>query len=54
MGSDYWKQLDKFIEKELYSEHKAIDKNDMKLYTITDDIEEALTIIRKAPIRRQN
>lgn len=51
-GSDFWNPLDKFIEKHMYNAHKTIDKKEMSLYTITDNIAEAIKIIRKAPLRR--
>jgi uncharacterized protein (TIGR00730 family) len=54
MGSDYWNELDKFIEKTVYETHKAINKDDRKLYIITDDIDHAADIVRHAPIRRQD
>lgn len=51
-GKKYWKDLDRYIKKNLYKgDFPKIDKTDMDLYTITDDIDEALEIIRKAPIR---
>lgn len=54
MGSDYWNELDAFIEKQLSTVHKTIDKDDRKLYIISDDIEHITEIIRHAPIRRQD
>ncbi len=54
LGSDYWNELDKFIEKTVYEKHKAIDKDDRKLYLITDDVEQVADIVRHAPIRRQD
>lgn len=51
VGKDYWDPLNEFIQKSIYDEHKAIDKADMKLYTITDDIDEVIRIIKKAPLR---
>jgi uncharacterized protein (TIGR00730 family) len=54
MGSDYWSELDAFIEKQVYEKHNAIDKDDRKLYLISDDVEEIAKIIRHAPIRRQD
>lgn len=50
-GKDFWDPLNTFIRKHLYNSHKSIDLKDMELYTITDDIEEALRIIKRAPIR---
>ncbi len=37
LGEDYWKYLLKFIEKSLYKE-KMIDKSDLDIITLTDDI----------------
>lgn len=54
MGSDYWNELDAFIEKQVYEKHQAINKDDRKLYLITDDVEQVADIIRHAPIRRQD
>jgi uncharacterized protein (TIGR00730 family) len=54
MGSDYWDGLDEFIEKIVYKKHKAIDKDDRKLYVISDDVQKIAEIIRHAPIRRQD
>lgn len=54
MGKDYWGELDKFIEKTVYKKHKAINKDDRKLYIITDNVEKAADIVRHAPIRRQD
>lgn len=49
-GKKYWGGLDKFIRKFLLK-NERIDKEDLELYTITDDFDEAIDIIRKAPIR---
>lgn len=49
-GKKFWKGLDKFIKKTLLKTEK-IDATDINLYTITDDIDEIIEIIRKAPIR---
>ncbi len=37
VGSDYWKYLIKFFKKSLY-ENKMIDKKDLDIFTLTDDI----------------
>ena len=51
-GKEYWKDLDVYIRKHLLGgDFEKIDKQDLDLYTITDDIDEALSIINKAPIR---
>jgi uncharacterized protein (TIGR00730 family) len=49
-GSYFWKPLEEFI-KEFLVKNGKIDAEDMKLFIITDSIEEALTIIKNAPIR---
>jgi uncharacterized protein (TIGR00730 family) len=51
-GKKYWKNLDKFIKKNLLKgDFAKIDEKDLDLYTITDSIDEALEIIKNAPIR---
>ena len=49
-GKSYWKHIDKVIKK-LLLKKKLIDPQDPKLYTITDSIDEAVEIIKQAPIR---
>lgn len=49
-GKKYWKGLDKYIKKHLEKGEK-ISVGDRDLYYITDNIDEAIDIIRKAPIR---
>ncbi|TSC63926.1 MAG: hypothetical protein G01um101491_417 [Parcubacteria group bacterium Gr01-1014_91] len=44
-GKDYWEPLLSFIEKTVYGEHSAIDKTDMKLYTLVDSVDEAYDYI---------
>jgi len=43
--------LQAYMFEHMYTEHGSIEKNDLDLYTITDDISDALEIIRQAPIR---
>ena len=50
MGRDFWEPLHEFIKISMFENHASIDKSDMKLYTITDKVEEALAIIKNAPI----
>src|SRR3989338_7496359 len=51
VGSDYWNELHSFIKKEMFSKHRTIDASDMDIYTITDNDEEILEIIKKVPIK---
>ena len=44
-GREYWTPFLTLIEKSLYQEHKAIDKEDMALYTLVDTVDEAYDYI---------
>ena len=44
-GKKYWEPLLAFIEQTLYEEHKAINKEDMRLYTLVDSVDEAYDYI---------
>jgi uncharacterized protein (TIGR00730 family) len=50
VGKSYWNNLDKFIKENLLTGEK-ISEGDENLYKITDDEEEIIEIIKKAPIR---
>ena len=50
VGESFWKPLEKFFEEVLVTEG-MIDKEDTDLYTITDDEETILNIIKNAPVR---
>ena len=47
VGKEYWTPLQKFIEEVAYKKNKAIDKEDMKIYQIVDNADEALELIDK-------
>ncbi len=49
-GSYFWNPLIKFIQEFLLKNEK-IDASDMNLFIVTDSIEEAVQIIKDAPIR---
>lgn len=51
-GSYFWKDLDTFIKKQLLKGEK-IDPEDINLYTITDDEDKIIELIKKAPIRKR-
>ncbi len=51
IGTDFWTPLQKFIEEHVYGEHRAIDKKDMNLYTITENEDEILEIVKRAPVK---
>lgn len=48
VGKDYWAPLEVFLRDEMLKNHQAINKEDLKLYTIVDTAEEAMKIIRKS------
>jgi uncharacterized protein (TIGR00730 family) len=50
VGSKFWTPLHELFRKELVS-HGTIDEEDLDLYTITDDDDEIIEIIKNAPIR---
>jgi len=54
VGKDYWEKLDSFIREEVYTKREMIEEKDMNLYTITDDVEEVVNIVRHARIRAQH
>ena len=45
IGKEYWKGLIKWIGKKMLLDGNAISPEDMKLFTLTDDIEEAIRIV---------
>jgi uncharacterized protein (TIGR00730 family) len=49
VGSEYWNKLKGFIESELLNSG-AIEQNDIDLFTITDNEDEILEIIKKTPV----
>jgi uncharacterized protein (TIGR00730 family) len=53
VGNDFWNPLNEFIKKHLLEEHNAINPEDMNLYTITDDEEKILEIVKNAPMRKE-
>lgn len=45
LGRDFWQPLMTWIEKELYTHAKAIDKEDIQIFTICDSVDEAYEVI---------
>lgn len=50
IGSDYWKSLERFLQESLLS-RGTIRADDLLLYTITDNFDEVIDIIKKVPVR---
>jgi len=51
VGEEYWKPLNTLIQEDMLSHHYTISAEDTDLYTITDDEDKILEIIKNAPIR---
>jgi len=51
VGKKFWKPIDKFIKKSLCNKYKTISPDDLNLYTVTDDEDEIIKIIKDAPGR---
>jgi uncharacterized protein (TIGR00730 family) len=47
VGKSYWSPLDAWIREFLYEKNRAINKEDMDIYTIVDSAQEALEHIKK-------
>ena len=52
-GTDFWQPLQDLMKKQLLEEFETISPEDLDLYTITDDEEKVLEIVRSAPIRNE-
>ncbi len=51
VGNEFWQNLDHFIHKEMFLNNKSVDEEDMKFYTITQDEDEIVEIIKQAHTR---
>ncbi len=51
VGKEFWSPIHQWISEQLYTQLKAIDEADMKMYTIVDSAEEAFEIVKNAPER---
>lgn len=52
-GTDFWQPLLDWMQKTMYQTYKTIDARDLELWTLTDSIEEALTIVQRALPRKR-
>lgn len=50
LGSDFWSKFDEIIKKEMIN-REFVDEEDTWLYVITDDEEDIIDIIKRAPIK---
>lgn len=52
IGADFWQPLYDYMLTHMLNTHRAIDASDLNLFTITDDLDTAMEIIKKAPVTR--
>lgn len=50
-GSEFWNPIDKTIREVLLEKYKTVSKDDLNLYTIIDDEDKILEIIKNSKIR---
>jgi len=53
VGNEFFGAMDDFIKTTLLETYKTIDAEDRNLYTITEDGDQILEIIRNAPMRKE-
>jgi hypothetical protein len=46
-GKDFWEPLIRFFEKDLLKKHKTISKEDLDLFHVVDNVDDALKYILK-------
>lgn len=46
-GSEYWNPLIEFFKSKLFNEHHAINEEDLSLFYVTDDVDDAFAYIKK-------
>ncbi len=51
VGVDFWEPLARFLKEALYEYNNAIEKEDLALFTVTDDEDAIIKAIRAVPIR---
>lgn len=53
VGKKFWEPLDKMIRETMLKEFETISPEDLNLYTITDDEDEIVRIVKNAPMREE-
>ena len=51
LGKEYWTPVEKIIKEVLIDKYKTVSPEDLNLYTITDDEDKILEIIKKSRLR---
>ncbi|MDQ5971533.1 MAG: hypothetical protein QG566_479 [Patescibacteria group bacterium] len=52
VGSEFWNPLQKVIDEMLIEKYSTVSKEDLNLYTITDDEDEIIKIIQDSKVRK--
>jgi uncharacterized protein (TIGR00730 family) len=52
-GREYWEPLDAFIKMHLLEKFDMVDAEDLSIYKIIENEDEILSIIKKAPLRKE-
>lgn len=50
-GNEYWNALKSFIEQSVLNKENAIHKEDLDIFTITEDNDKIIELIRQTPVR---
>lgn len=50
IGKDFWNPVNEFIKSQMLDTHHSISKGDMEIYHMTDSVDDALAIIKKAEV----
>lgn len=53
IGNEFWSGLHDAMQKILIDDFQTISPGDLSLYTITEDVDEIMEIVRNAPIRNE-
>jgi uncharacterized protein (TIGR00730 family) len=52
IGKDFWNPLKNFLIENVVNVHHTIDAKDIELFTVTDNIDKAIEIIKNAPVSK--
>ena len=47
VGKEFWSPLTEWIEKVIYEKHRAVSKEDLKIFYLVDDAKEAYDLVVK-------
>ncbi len=53
VGKEFWSPIHIWLEEEIFKKLKAVDEEDLSLYSIVDSAEEAFEIVKNAPPREE-